>query len=194
MPNNQHDRIDRGRSRVALALVRGAMTPTYRFYGVGLVPALLATVFLAGCAMASGTEGRSRPSGPPTPTPSAQTAASSGTPIRIAFDDTELSARLHDNATARDLASQLPLTLNFRDFNSVEKIAPLPRELSLEGVPAGDDPAVGEIGYYVPDRVLVLYYGDVGFFNGIVRLGEIDGAVGAIERRSEDFTATIERG
>ena len=51
--------------------------------------------------------------------------------------DTQLTARLHDNATARDLAAQLPLTLTFRDHNSVEKTAPLPRELSLDGAPEG---------------------------------------------------------
>jgi hypothetical protein len=44
-----------------------------------------------------------------------------GTPLRISFGDTELTARLHDNATARDLAAQLPLTLTFRDHNDVER-------------------------------------------------------------------------
>jgi hypothetical protein len=73
--------------------------------------------------------------------------ASDGTPIRITFGGTELTARLHDNATARDLAAQLPLTLTFRDHNNVEKTAPLPRELSLDGAPEGHDPAAGDIGY-----------------------------------------------
>jgi hypothetical protein len=58
--------------------------------------------------------------------------ASAGTPIRISFGDTELTARLHDNATARDLAAQLPLTLTLRDHNNVEKTAPLPASLSLD--------------------------------------------------------------
>jgi hypothetical protein len=68
-----------------------------------------------------------------------------------------------DEVDRRDLAAQLPLTLAFRDFNIVEKIAPLPRELSLDGAPAGDDPAVGDIGYWAPGGDLVFYYGDVGF-------------------------------
>ena len=119
--------------------------------------------------------------------------SSEGTPIRITFGDTELTARLHDNATARDLAAQLPLTLTFGDLNDVEKTAPLPRELSLEGAPEGDDPEVGDIGYWAPEGDLVFYYGDVGFWNGIVRIGEFDGEMDAIERRSDDFGVTIER-
>jgi hypothetical protein len=31
------------------------------------------------------------------------------------------------------------------------------------------------------------------FFNGIVRIGELDGDIGALERQSEDFSVTIRR-
>ena len=72
------------------------------------------------------------------------------TPIKITIADTVVTARLADNATARDLAAQLPLTLTFKDFNQVEKIATLPRRLSIDGVPAGADPDIGDIGYYAP--------------------------------------------
>jgi hypothetical protein len=131
-----------------------------------LVLALLATVSLSGC----GGEDGNQPAGAP------QTSPADGTPIRIAFGDTELTARLDDNATARDLAAQLPLTLTFRDHNSVEKTAPLPRELSLEGAPEGHDPAAGDIGYWAPGGDLVFYYdSDAPFFNGIVRIGELHG-------------------
>jgi hypothetical protein len=138
----------------------------------------------------------------PAPSPASSPAsgeqndnASAGTPIRITFGDTELTARLDDNATARDLAAQLPLTLTFRDHNGVEKTAPLPSELSLEGAPEGHDPAAGDIGYWAPDGDLVFYYDSAApYFNGIVRIGEFDGEIDAIERQSEDFSATIERG
>ena len=72
------------------------------------------------------------------------------TSIRISIQGQTLIAQLADNPTAHDLADQLPLTLTFRDFNSVEKIADLPRPLTSEGVPAGADPDVNDIGYYAP--------------------------------------------
>jgi hypothetical protein len=166
-----------------------------------LVLALLATVSLSACGGEDGDG--NQPAGAPetgTPSPSPatddqETSPVDGTPIRITFGGTELTARLDDNATARDLAAQLPLTLSFRDHNNVEKTAPLPRELSLEGAPQGHDPATGDIGYWAPDGDLVFYYdSDAPFFNGIVRIGEFDGEMDAIEHQREDFTVTIERG
>jgi hypothetical protein len=78
--------------------------------------------------------------------------------------------------------------------NNVEETAPLPREQSLEGAPGGHDPAAGDIGYGAPDGDLVFYYdSDAPFFNGIVRIGEFDGDMDAVERQSEDFRVTIER-
>jgi NAD(P)-dependent dehydrogenase (short-subunit alcohol dehydrogenase family) len=73
-----------------------------------------------------------------------------GTPIKITVADTVIAARLADNATARDLAAELPLTLTFKDFNHVEKIAKLPQRLSTDGVPAGADMAFNNAGIQVP--------------------------------------------
>ena len=46
--------------------------------------------------------------------------------------------------------------------------------LDMAGMPAGDDPGPGEIGWYAPSSDLVLYYGDVGYWTGISRLGTFD--------------------
>ena len=118
--------------------------------------------------------------------------ATSETPIRVIIEDTVLPGRLWNNPTARDLISQLALTLTFRDFNGVEKIAQLPRKLSMDGVPAGDDPFPRDIGYYNPSGDLVFYYDDIGYFNGIVRIGQFDGSMEAISSQTGDFTARIE--
>jgi hypothetical protein len=169
-----------------------------------LILALLATVSLSACGgadedgdQAGDAPEASTPAPSPSPSPASgdqAAGASDGTPIRITFGDTQLTARLHDNATARDLAAQLPLTLTVRDHNNVEKTAPLPLELSLEGAPEGHDPAAGDIGYWAPDGDLVFYYdSDAPFFNGIVRIGEFDGDIDALERQSDDFSITIER-
>ncbi len=169
-----------------------------------LVLALLATLSLSACGgddedgdePAGAPEmGTSAPSSGPSPPSGDQHATTrNGIPTQITFGNTELTARLDDNATARDLSAQLPLTLTFRDHNSVEKTAPLPRELSLDGAPEGHNPAAGEIGYWSPGGDLVFYYdSDAPFFNGIVRIGEFDGEMDAIERQSDDFSVTIER-
>jgi hypothetical protein len=116
------------------------------------------------------------------------------TTIRITVADQTITAELADNPTAQDLASQLPLTLSFNDFNHVEKIAELPRPLTMNGVPPGDDPDVNDIGYYAPTSNLVFYYGDVGYWNGIVRIGEFSGRdIELIKQQQDGTKITIER-
>ena len=125
--------------------------------------------------------------------PRSQPAAGE-THIRVIVGDTVLTGRLWDNATAHDLIAQLPLTLRFRDFNGVEKLAQLPRKLSMEGVPTGDDASPRDIGYYAPSGNVVFYYDDVGYFNGIVRIGRFNGQdMAAIERQPDGREITIGR-
>ena len=172
-----------------------------------LIVLIFAVILIAACAPAptvgspvvvSGT-----PTSPPAVSPSPESTyaattvptsqpSSGETQIRVTIGDTVLTGRLWDNATARDLIAQFPLTLTFRDFNELEKISQLPRKLSIDGVPAGDDPFPRDIGYYAPAGDLVFYYGDVGYFNGIVRIGEFEGSMDAITSQAGDFTATIE--
>jgi hypothetical protein len=165
-----------------------------------LVVALLAAMSLSACGGANDDgdpDTGARDTTTPSPSPASgdrDPGASDGTTVRITFGDTELAARLDDNATARNLAAQLPLTLTFHDHNNVEKTAPLPRHLSLEGAPEAHDPAAGDIGYWAPDGDLVFYYDDdAPLFNGIVRIGEFDGDLDALERQSAGFKVTIER-
>ncbi len=167
-----------------------------------LVIAFLAVMSLSSCGGADkdGAEDDNRSqvrTRPPSPTPTSSehdAGPSDSTPILIAFGDTELTARLHDNATARDLAAQLPLTLVFRDHNNVEKTAPLPRELSIDGAPAGHGPVAGGIGCWAPDGHLVLYYDDAApYWNGIVRIGALHGDIVAVKRLPEGTRVTIER-
>jgi hypothetical protein len=173
------------------------------------LPLALATMLCAACSMGPDPEARDTAAGnpdspgglvessPPTTTPSEGTSTpppvAGETPIKITIGDTVITARLADNATARDLAAQLPLTLTFKDFNHVEKLAPLPRRLSTEGVPAGADPDIGDIGYYAPSGDLVFYYGDVGYWNGIVRIGRFDTTMELIEQQADNFQVRMER-
>jgi hypothetical protein len=136
----------------------------------------------------------SNPGPPASTTPADRGGRSDRTGIRITFGDTVLTGRLDDNATARDLADQLPVTLTFRDHNGIEKTAPLPRRLSVDGTPPGHDPAAGDIGYWAPDGDLVFYYDDAApYFDGIVRIGEIEGDLATLERQVDGATVTVTR-
>jgi hypothetical protein len=113
------------------------------------------------------------------------------TAIRITVADQTITAQLANNPTAQDLAGQLPLTLTISDFNQVEKVAELPRPLTTDGVPAGADPDINDIGYYAPSRSLVFYYGDVGYFNGIVRIGRLNDRDTPLIEQQPDGTAVM---
>ena len=114
------------------------------------------------------------------------------TAIRINLGDNVINAELRDNAPARALMERLPLTLSFSDLNAVEKIARLDAALPMTGMPDSDDPEPGDIGWYAPSGDLVLYYGDVGRWPGIARIGRITGDLNAVAGQHDDFTATIE--
>lgn len=163
----------------------------------GIVHVACSAMLLASCG--GQTERGEAPSARATDTgPAERPAAPIGAPadtaaqFRVLIGDTTLTGRLFDNATARDFASQLPMTLTFADLHGVEKGAPLPRKLSVDGMPEGDDPQVGDLGYWAPDGNLVLYYGDVGFWTGIMRVGRIEGDMRAVAALSGDFDATVE--
>jgi hypothetical protein len=158
--------------------------PTWRIHASGLTVSILVVLLADSACTATDPSADAGPEA--TAAPTTPTAASSGTPpparqptteepsvstVRITVADQTITAQLADNPTAQDLNDQLPLTLSFRDFNRVEKVAELPRPLTMDGVPAGDDPDISDIGYYAPTRSLVFYYGDVGYWNGIVRIG-----------------------
>lgn len=92
------------------------------------------------------------------------------------------TATLHDNATARDFAMLLPLSLTLRDFEQVERIADLPRKLSTAGAPAGLEPAKGDITYYAPWGNLAIFAGDNVYADGLVQIGKIDSGLAALQR------------
>ncbi len=115
-----------------------------------------------------------------------------GTRVQVNIGEIALTGHLWDNATAEDLISLLPLTLTLADFNGSEKVARLPQKLSTEGVPPGDEPAVDDIAYWAPDGNLFFPYGDIGYWDGIVRIGRLDSGVAAIVDLPDGFTATIE--
>ncbi|MDX6248745.1 MAG: hypothetical protein QOF10_2105 [Kribbellaceae bacterium] len=138
---------------------------------VVLASTVVLVLVACGTDAATGDAGR-----PATPTSSSQRTRSTeedGMRIQITIGDQHFQATLDDSAATRDLAAQLPLTVEMSDHGAVEKTGPLPFSLSLDGQPAGADPDVGDVGYYAPGNDLVLYYGDQSYYDGIVVLGRM---------------------
>jgi hypothetical protein len=94
--------------------------------------------------------------------------------IMITVDGKPIRATLADNATARDFADLLPLTVTLEDYSRTEKINYLPKKLSTEGAPSGIDPAIGDITYYAPWGNLAIFYKDFSYSAGLIKLGSIE--------------------
>ena len=166
-----------------------------------MLPALALIAALgAGCADSTSTQApaadrETPPASTTSPSPSPSTDDPTETnpmQIQITIGDQKFGATLEDSAAARDLAAQLPVTVDMVDHGGVEKTGPLPSPLSTEGQPEGADPEVGDVGYYAPGNDLVLYYGDQSYFPGIVVLGRLDGdAAARIADLDGPVTATV---
>lgn len=94
--------------------------------------------------------------------------------IKITFDNTELTATLYDNATARDFVSMLPITTELEDYASNEKIFYPERKLDTSGAPSAYKPSTGDITYYAPWGDIAIFYKDFSKSSGLVSVGEID--------------------
>ena len=161
--------------------------------------ATCAALTLTGCGSASTSDPTATPERTPIMAPSPShtpkpSTPAEGTAVVVTIGDTAVPGQLWDNPTARDLAARLPVTLAFGNYNAVEKTARLDPALTMDGMPAGDDPNPGEIGWYAPSSDLVLYYGDVGYWNGIARLGTFDASgIQLLADGPHDITVTITR-
>jgi hypothetical protein len=112
--------------------------------------------------------------------------------IEIRVGNETFTATVDDTPAGRDLLGQLPQTIAMSDHGGVEKTGPLQSPLSLDGQPAGADPAVGDLGYYAPGNDLVLYYGDQSYYAGIVTLGRLDEtATSRLAQMAGGITATV---
>jgi hypothetical protein len=89
----------------------------------------------------------------------------------------EIVIRLAQNPTARDFLSLLPLTLEFRDFARMEKIAYLPRRLATHGSPS-HTPRNGDLIYFVPWGNLGFFYDaarrDPSFDDRVILIGQVE--------------------
>ena len=113
--------------------------------------------------------------------------------IKLTVDGNEIYVNLDDNQASREFLGMLPLTLTFEDFNSTEKIATLPDELSTEGLPSGYTPEVGDFSYYAPWGNISVFYKDFRYSNSLYKLGTIESGTEILGNMNGEFEVTIER-
>jgi hypothetical protein len=114
--------------------------------------------------------------------------------IRLTAGETVLNATLDDNATARDFASLLPLTLQMNDLFNREKYGRLPRSLTAGGKPQSSY-EIGNIVYWSPGPDIAIFYDHDGQSipaPGIVILGEINSGADAFKKYDGTVDVTIE--
>ncbi|MBM7806615.1 hypothetical protein JOD57_002452 [Geodermatophilus bullaregiensis] len=114
--------------------------------------------------------------------------------IRLTVDGASATAtaRLYDTATARDLASLLPVTLTLHDLGGREKAGALPRALAADE--GQSDYRAGQLGYWSPSHDLAVYYHEDGFripSPGTVMVGEIESGLDAISSAEDDAIVRI---
>lgn len=111
--------------------------------------------------------------------------------IKLTFGKNTMMAVLYDNPSARDFASMLPLDLKITDFSSNEKIAYLPRKLTVEGHGPFDNERPYDLCYYMPWGNLAMFYADYKH-PGLIRLGRFEQGYEALHLPGE-FPLRIER-
>jgi hypothetical protein len=107
------------------------------------------------------------------------------TRIECLFDKHRFAANLHDNASARDFQSMLPLELTIEDYADNEKIARLPRKLTERDSGAFGNEAPGDLCYYAPWGNLAFFYAGYRYSQGLIRLGRMEGGVASLLTRGK---------
>ena len=106
-------------------------------------------------------------------------AAWAGAPKRVKFtwSGGEAVAELNGSQSAESLWAMLPVTVDFKDFNGVERIAYTEKELSAEGAPESCTPDAGTLALYAPWGNLSVFYKPFRESRGLVPLGRfVEGA------------------
>ena len=112
--------------------------------------------------------------------------------IRLVVGDRHAIATLYDNATARDFAALLPLSLTMEDYASIERVASLPRKLATQGAPDGMAPVAGELTHYAPWSNLAIFIEGRSYARSLLPLGKVDEGM-AVLAQPGPYRARIER-
>ena len=92
--------------------------------------------------------------------------------VILELENESIEIALEDNVASREFVAQLPLELEFSDYVGKEKVATLPKALSVKNT-AGYDPQIGDFFYFSPWSGIGIYYAKQPPYNGLVYLGKV---------------------
>ena len=92
--------------------------------------------------------------------------------IQLEFEGKYVKWELEDNEASSEFVAQLPLSLEFSDYVGKEKIAHLPKPLSVKNT-AGYNPQIGDLFYFAPWGNIGIFYAKQPPYNGLVYLGKV---------------------
>lgn len=103
--------------------------------------------------------------------------------IKISTPDGDIVIALEDNSATKDLLGRLPMTLEFEDFNSTEKISQIEgNKLDTSTSVNNYAPKAGSFAYYIPWGNLSLFYNDFRESDGLASLGTVESGMEYVDK------------
>lgn len=88
--------------------------------------------------------------------------------------------------------SRLPVTLSFKDFSGMEKIAYFDKRLDETGQKVGCHPLAGDLCVYQPWGNLSIFYVDFKDDRNLIPIGRLESGLDIVKAH-DSFTATLEK-
>ena len=120
------------------------------------------------------------------------TAAADGHKAVLVIDGSRLPVTLRNEPSANDLYSRLPVTLSFKDFSGMEKIAYFDKRLDETGQKVGCHPLEGDLCVYQPWGNLSIFYVDFKDDSNLIPIGRLESGLDIVKAH-DSFTATLEK-
>lgn len=125
--------------------------------------------------------------------PVEQTDAAQSYKAVLNVDGHRLPVTLRSEPSAADLYSRLPVTLKFKDFSGMEKIAYFDKHLDEKGQHVGCHPLAGDLCVYQPWGNLSIFYADFKDDPNLIPIGRLEEGLDVIKAQTGNFTATLEK-
>ena len=150
---------------------------------------LLLLLSAALTALAVSACGASAPAAQPAPQ---NTAAADDHKAVLVISGSRLPVTLRNEPSANDLYSRLPVTLSFKDFSGMEKIAYFDKRLDEKGQKVGCHPLAGDLCVYQPWGNLSIFYVDFKDDRNLIPIGRLESGLDIVKGH-DSFTATLEK-